>query len=245
MNPPISIRCTTYGRPKLLNELVESFLRQDYKGKKELVILNDMPCMEYEFQHPEVRVINQPKRYGSLGEKHNAGMRMIKYDVTMAWDDDDILMPWTISTAIEKLGSKKYLMLGGYWRIFLRKPPEITFQPVGIAQNAIYTKDFLYELGGFVENLDGCGEDTLFRQHVRRSGNYIREILSKEKAIVIYRQGDYNFGRVMKKHAYQRFGDHYDSKYDDGKDVPHTYVIKPGWKEDYVALTRKWIAEEK
>ena len=237
--PPISIRCATYGRPEFLNELVESFLRQDYKGKKELIILNDMPKMKYEFQHPEVTVVNQSKRYGSHGEKHNAAMQMIKYDVTTIWDDDDIMLPWAISKSVEGLGSKRFFMLGGYWRIYLRKEPEIKFMPAAIAPNAIYQKDLVYELGGFVENLPGSGEDTLFRGHVKRNGHYDVGILSKKEAFLIYRQMDFNFGRISRgKGGWEKFRNHYENKILRG-----TYLIEPCWKEDYVALTRKWIAE--
>ena len=237
--PPISIVCATYGRPGFLNELVESFLRQDYKGKKELLISNDMPKMKYEFQHPEVTVVNQSKRYGSHGEKLNALMTMIKYDVTTIWDDDDIMLPWAISTSIEGLGSKPFFMLGGYWRIYLRKKPEITFMPAAIAPNGIYKKALLDELGGFIENLPGSGEDTYFRGHVKQSGNYDFAILDREKAFLIYRQGAFNFGRISRgKGGWAKFRDYYEERNSRG-----TYVIEPSWKEDYVELTRKWIAE--
>ena len=237
--PPISIRCPTYGRPKFLNELVESFLRQDYKGKKELIILNDMPKMKYEFQHPEVKVVNQPERYGSHGEKQNAAMQMIKYDVTTIWDDDDIMLPWAISKSIERLGSKQFFMLGGYWRVFMRKKPDIKFMPAGIAPNAIYRKQLVYELGGFIENLPGSGEDTYFRGHVKKSGKYDVGILDRKEAFMIYRQGEFNFGRISRgKGGWEKFKDYYEKK-----NAPGTYVIEPCWEQDYVALTRKWIAE--
>jgi len=38
----VSCQCITYDRVELLEEAIESFLRQDYKGEKELVILNDI-----------------------------------------------------------------------------------------------------------------------------------------------------------------------------------------------------------
>ena len=239
MNPPVSIRCATYGRPQFLNELVESFLRQDYKGKKELLILNDMPQVKYEFQHPEVRIVNESKRYGSLGEKHNAGVRMMKYDLTMQWDDDDIMLPWAISTAVEKIGSKPYFMLGGYWRVFVRKVPEIKFMPTQIAPNAIYTKELWHEVGEFVEGLIGSGEDTYFRGHVKRSGKYEYEVLDRKNAFLIYRQGEFNFGRISRGNdAWMKFQDYYLKRNPGG-----TYLIEPSWKENYVKLTRKWIAE--
>ena len=69
----------TYGRyageeadhTVLIEEAVESFLRQDYL-RKELVILNDTPGQVIEFDHPRVKIINWPERYPTLGEKRNA-----------------------------------------------------------------------------------------------------------------------------------------------------------------------------
>ena len=62
MNPPVSCMCLTYGRPHLLEEAIESFLRQDYQGQKELIVLNDLPQEELLFNHPEVHIINVSKR---------------------------------------------------------------------------------------------------------------------------------------------------------------------------------------
>ena len=40
-NPPVSCFCLTYGRPRLLEEAIHSFLQQDYAGPKEMIVLND------------------------------------------------------------------------------------------------------------------------------------------------------------------------------------------------------------
>src|SRR2546429_75321 len=61
--PPVSCVCPTYARPELLEEAIESFLRQDYRGAKELIVLNDYACQTLELDHPEVRVVNVPKRF--------------------------------------------------------------------------------------------------------------------------------------------------------------------------------------
>jgi len=70
--PPVSCMCLTYGRPHVLEEAIESFLRQDYDGVKELIVLNDLDCQTLRFDHPEVRMINVPSRFYTVGEKRNA-----------------------------------------------------------------------------------------------------------------------------------------------------------------------------
>src|SRR5262245_8679210 len=62
--PSVSCMCLTYGRPPhLVEEAIESFLRQDYRGQKELIVLNDLFGQELRFEHPEVQIVNVGKRF--------------------------------------------------------------------------------------------------------------------------------------------------------------------------------------
>ena len=74
--PAVSCICLTYGRPAILAEAIESFLQQDYQGRKELIVLNDYVDQILTFDHPEVRVINVPKRFRTVGEKMNAAVAL-------------------------------------------------------------------------------------------------------------------------------------------------------------------------
>jgi len=80
----VSCICATYNRSPqhqwLLEEAVESFLRQDY-SEKELIILNDCPGQELVCDAPGVVVINIPRRFHSHGEKLNAGIALAAYAV--------------------------------------------------------------------------------------------------------------------------------------------------------------------
>ncbi|HEY0602798.1 MAG TPA: hypothetical protein VGD58_07800 [Herpetosiphonaceae bacterium] len=69
--PAVSCICLTYARPELLEEAVYSFLQQEYPGLKELIVLNDYAEQTLMFDHPEVRVINLPWRFRTVGEKRN------------------------------------------------------------------------------------------------------------------------------------------------------------------------------
>src|SRR5205807_6800276 len=66
----VSCLCLTYGRGRLLEEAIESFLRQDWPGPKELIVLNDHPDQELVIDHPEI-LVNLPRRLRTLGEKRN------------------------------------------------------------------------------------------------------------------------------------------------------------------------------
>lgn len=65
----ISVLTLTYQRHNLLEEAIESFLRQDFSGESEMIIINDSPKVEYVFEHPKIRIINVKERFPSLGQK--------------------------------------------------------------------------------------------------------------------------------------------------------------------------------
>ena len=99
----VSCYCPTYGRVHCLEEAVECFLRQDYKGPKELVILNDYSEQQLFFDHPEVKVYNLPYRIKPLGAKFNATVALCSGDVLMCWEDDDIYLPNRISYSLSQM----------------------------------------------------------------------------------------------------------------------------------------------
>ncbi len=99
--------CLTYARPDVLEEAIYSFLQQDYSGPKELVILNDYDQQILEFDHPEVRVINLPKRLHTVGEKRNMAVALAAHDLLFVWDDDDIYLPHRLSFLLERFDPKR------------------------------------------------------------------------------------------------------------------------------------------
>src|SRR5947208_5700304 len=105
--PPVSCICPTYARPEVLEEAIYSFLRQDYPGKKELIILNDYDQQTLAFEHPEVRVINVPTRFRTVGEKRNAAVALASHDLLFVWDDDDIYLPHRLSFSVARFERKK------------------------------------------------------------------------------------------------------------------------------------------
>jgi len=89
----------------MLEEAIHSFLIQDYLGKKELVVLNDLKEQTLIFDHPEVKVINLKERIKPLGKKRNKSVQECSHDFLFPWDDDDIYLPNRVSKSIEKLKS--------------------------------------------------------------------------------------------------------------------------------------------
>ena len=99
----ISVLMLTYQRHYLLEEAIKSFLRQDYKGESEMVIVNDSQNVEYVFEHPKIRIINLKERFPSIGHKLRFGFSHCRYDYIYRLDDDDLLTPWALSHSWEDI----------------------------------------------------------------------------------------------------------------------------------------------
>jgi hypothetical protein len=102
--PPLSCICPTYGRVALLEEAIECFLRQDYPGPKELIVLNDYDGQTLSFDHPDVHVINVPTRFHSVDEKYKAAAALCSHDLIFVWHDDDIYLPRRLRSRSSRSG---------------------------------------------------------------------------------------------------------------------------------------------
>ena len=67
--PFISAKCITYGRVDTLEESIQSFLQQEFPGKKELIIVNDYPLQKLIFDHPEIKIYNLDETFPTIGDK--------------------------------------------------------------------------------------------------------------------------------------------------------------------------------
>jgi glycosyltransferase involved in cell wall biosynthesis len=89
----LSILTITFQRHHILEEAIQSYLNQDYVGESEMVIVNDSPQVMYRFDHPNIRIINWPWRFPSIGKKLEFGFKLCSGDFVFRLDDDDLLMP--------------------------------------------------------------------------------------------------------------------------------------------------------
>lgn len=68
-----------------------------------MVILNDSPNVQYTFDHPNVRIINHPTRFGSLAEKLFYGFSQCRGEYIYRLDDDDLLSPFAMDLVKEQI----------------------------------------------------------------------------------------------------------------------------------------------
>lgn len=182
-----SCLCLTYGRPHLLEEAVESFLRQTWTGPKELIIVNDLPTQHITFNHPEVTVINLPRRMRSLGEKRNFSVSLATYNNLLLWDDDDIYLPWRIETTMKTLPSAHFFKCPNAWVMNDGKidgEPQYNLFHGGSA----FTRWLWEQVGGY-KAMNG-GEDAEIEGKFQKVGNgqhWPHTQLPKDQLYYIYR----------------------------------------------------------
>lgn len=182
--PKVSCLCPTYGRPHLIGEAIESFLRQDYPGEMELIVLNDHPEMPLSGTWPGVTLVNLTERCGSLGGKRNKLAALATGEVFLPWDDDDICLPHRISVTVARMRNHHYY-----------KPTDLWWWADGSAEfhegamahaMAGYSRALFDSCGGYP--LIDSGEDQGFDHCVKRLGLWDSGALGREDAFYIYRR---------------------------------------------------------
>ena len=242
-HPPVSCICLTYARPALLDEAICSFLQQDYAGPKELIVLNDYDKQHLELEHPEVRIVNLPKRLRTVGEKMNMAVALAAYDLLFVWDDDDIYLPHRLSFSVEHLRLEKSFFKpdkGWIWDSgSLRGPATYLFHA-----GSCWTRALFDAVGGYAA--EGTGYDLDFEARLERRfpGAIAPYAIRPEDVFYIYRWGGTG------SYHMSGYGD-----YDPGENVGHREVeayvqqsvaagdvrlgridLAPHWQGDYRGL---------
>lgn len=178
----ISVLTLTYKRHHILEEAIESFLRQDINYPKEMVIINDNKDAEYIFDHPDVRIINLKYRFTSISEKLKWGFNQCKYDYVYRLDDDDLLYETALMSACEDIiqnpGFDVYRSSGFYFFVD-NKFERITSN---INNGNIYAKNYIKKINWPTTSI---GEDSNITFH---QNGKIYESVNK-KPTMIYRWG--------------------------------------------------------
>ncbi len=157
--PSISVLCAADGYPRLLPELVESFLRQDYAGLHELVILNDTPGQRLICNAQNVVVINAEAKFPTAGDKRNELLSLAQYDIVCFWESTDIYLPQHLTVLASRL-QKPWRMstTGCALKGEEGRPPSRVFRG-NMLGNVIVEKAAIADAGGFP--LTDAAPDTL------------------------------------------------------------------------------------
>jgi hypothetical protein len=231
----VSCLCPTYNRAPdnlhLVEEAIESFLRQDYPNK-ELIVLNDTPGQSLRFDHPDVRIVNSPVRCSSLGDKRNRMASLATGELLCVWDDDDISLPWRLSKSVQMLGDAEYYNPRAYW--FLDCGRLSHDHRTGTCYFAsIYRKCTYEELGGTPDL--SMGEDQAMHEKLITRKMAERPPLPVEEWYYIYRWG------VSPVHLSSMSGDTFYGALGKLPIVSGEFTLEPHWEEEYTDMTRAYL----
>jgi len=177
----ISVLTITYKRHHLLEEAIESFLRQQTTIDSEMVIINDNPEVDYIYEHERVKIFNCKERFPSIASKLEWGYKPCKYDYIYRLVDDDLLAPWALENAKEDIlanpGHEIYRSEGMYF--FVNN--EFQKKDSNINNGNVYTKAYLDR----IEFPDKSGDEDMYITF--RNNAKIYE--SKLKHTMLYRWG--------------------------------------------------------
>ncbi|WP_375568644.1 glycosyltransferase family A protein [Ahrensia marina] len=230
----VSCLCRTYGRTGLLEEAIQSFLVQDYPGPKELIILNDLDAQELRFPHQDVTIVNVRERYPTLGDKCNALVELARFDVLSPWDDDDISLPWRLSTSLARLRD-------GYFKprtaLFSQQGFITGFRQAPFHAQSCFQKDLWQAVGGYPP-ID-VGEDTQFETRLRTRFGISHSELTPAEHFYIYRwRGDGHVSDTKTLKAgldcYEVFDQNVRNQIKTGEEPEGLVELKPAWRTDYV-----------
>jgi len=232
--PKVSCICPTFCRVYLLEEAIESFLRQDYAGEKELIVCSDFLPQELVYEHPSVKIINLSERAPNLGAKRNATYAHATGDLLLTWGDDDIHLPGRISRMVNKLQDKEFLYEGQYYVLYGGK----LYWERGKTSGAhIITKRLFDELGGIPEM--NSGEDQAFNTLVKNKMGEMHTCTEPPQFLYRYSTGRAHVSQFGNDKPDKRSG--YDRVFDSAMQYITTGIepkgkiqLQPKWSKDWV-----------
>lgn len=155
----VACLCPTYKRPDCLAASVAMWLNQDYPfDRRRLLIVDDAGQFDSVYSDSGWSLTSLPVRCRSLQEKFNLTAKILAFDadVLMPWEDDDIYLPWHVTSHVTALQSS-----GASW-----SRPSRVLTKVGNAslqvENALgrmhgswaFTARRFRQIGGYDESFD-------------------------------------------------------------------------------------------
>jgi len=243
--PSISCKCITYGRVSFLEEALHSFLKQEYPGPKELIIVNDYPLQTLVFDHPEVKIYNLDKTFDTIGEKENFALSKCSGELIAVWDDDDIALPNHLDNIYKYFSPGANLL---HWNkgVYFNEGNVTSLTAMGNS-GIVYTKKVWESIGG--HPLENAGYDATFTHRIHALGSTIFASPSDEDVSWFYMWGGRgyhmsgqgtdipgNSQNVIKRHS-----NHIEKLRMNGKIPTGTVQLKPNWKLDYSSKLKEFI----
>lgn len=242
----VSCLMPTFNRaPSLLHlveEAIESFLRQSYKDS-ELLICNDAPGQKLtlDIDNPRIKIFNLDSRLETLSDKlqflidQSTAKTLGTYGAFCRWDDDDISLPNRLAHCvryIQATGALEY-RAESYW--YDTGTLREVHSPGNTHITGVWTNDALKKIGGKYPPKRCGDEDQMFNRLLAEAGiNTSGEILEKKDFFYIYRWATgsrHLSGSAPLICHYAALGA---APIEQG-----TFVLRPRWYRNYVAASKQ------
>jgi glycosyltransferase involved in cell wall biosynthesis len=244
----ISCKCVTYGRVDLLEEAIQSFLKQDYPADRcELIIVNDYPLQTLVYDHPNITILNMPKTFTTIGDKEQYATYMCAGDIICQWDDDDIALPNHLSNVNKYFTDETNIL---HWKngIFYNEPDITAITFVGNS-GIVFRKSAWEAIGG--HPLENAGYDMTFIESLNAYGGRTFAEPPKPEASWIYRwhmssadlyhQSGMGTDVPGRPNILERHSQHIEILRLKGRIPTGEIKLKPYWRQDYVQLLKDFI----
>lgn len=248
--PFISCKCITYGRLDTLEEAIQSFLIQEYPGKKELVIVNDYPLQKLVYDHPEIKIYNMDETFSTIGEKENYAIEKCSGELIAVWDDDDVALSNHLSNIAKFWRADANLL---HWQngVFYNEPSITKLMSLGNS-GIVYSKKAWEEIGR--SPIENAGGDMTLVVAIHKLGRD-KVVLAdppNEECSWFYMWGGRGYHQSGqgtdvpgKPNVIQRHSEHIENLRAAGKIPTGEIQVNPNWKKDYAQMLKDFINENK
>jgi glycosyltransferase involved in cell wall biosynthesis len=237
MYPKVSCLCPTFARVPLLEEAIESFLRQDYVGESELIVCNDFQKQTLAFDHPRVKVVNLDERAQNLGAKRNATADLATGDYFLTWGDDDVHLPSRITRMVDFVTKEvvEFALEGHHFCLYAG---QMKSDPRATAGAHIISRKLYYELGRIPEL--SCGEDVAFNERLKERFGAWKHCSAPPQFIYRFTSGRPHISAFGPKETdpYGRMLVLAEECVQSGKEPSGLVELNPQWRQDWEGMTK-------
>lgn len=248
--PRISAKCITYARVETLEELIYSFLNQDYEGWSELIIVNDYPLQTLIFDHPKVKIFNLKETFSTIGDKENFAIEQCSGDLVAVFDDDDVALSNHLSN-IAKFWRPDANLLHWQNGVFYNEPNITKLMALGNS-GIVYSKKAWEEIGKSpIENAGGDMTLVVALHNLGRDNVVLADPPNEECSWFYmwggrgYHQSGMGTDTAERPNVIKRHSDYIENLRKRGIVPTGDIDLYPHWNKDYKQMLKDYINEHK
>jgi hypothetical protein len=243
--PFISCKVITYARTSLLEEAIQSFLIQEYPGKKELIIVNDYPLQKLVYDHPEIKIYNLDETFSTIGEKENYAIERCSGELIAVWDDDDVALSNHLSNIAKYWREDANLL---HWQngVFYNEPNITKLMALGNS-GIVYSKKAWETIGKSpIENAGGDMTLVVAIHNLGRDKVVLADPPNEECSWFYmwggrgYHQSGMGTDTAERPNVIQRHSSYIENLRRKGLIPTGEIVLNPHWKKDYAQMLKDY-----